>query len=346
MTATPTAIHNRLQKNWGQLKPWADRLGIEAFRLYDRDIPEYPSIIEVYGSRAILWDRRDDEIDRGKERQFKETLDAAEALGFGADKLVVKRRERQRPRAAGDGIGSGSVEGGISSGGRQYERQNLSFSGRGDNKMNEFEIREGAVKLLVNLQDYLDTGLFLDHRLTRKKIADHIEGRTQKRQRTRMLNLFCYTGSVSVYAAKAGATVTSVDMSPTYLAWAERNFIANGLMTSNHRFINDDVLAWAKAGLAIKTGPYEMIFCDPPTFSNSKKMDGTWEIQRDHRWLIERCLEALTPDGILIFSANRRDFHLDDALTALPGHRVKEISRETLPKDFHDPKIRRVFQFS
>lgn len=321
---TSTAIQNRLKKNWQQLKPWADRLGIEAFRLYDRDIPEYPSIIEIYRDSAVLWDRRDDEIDQGKERQFAETLEALGALGFSKEKIIVKRRARQ-----------GKTEGGTKT---QYYRL--------DKTQAEREIREGDVKLLVNLTDYLDTGLFLDHRLTRKRIGEHIAARSKRRERSRLLNLFCYTGSVSVYAAKAGAITTNVDMSPTYLEWAERNFVTNGLLTSRHRFINEDVLAWTKEGAAKATGPYEFIFCDPPTFSNSKKMAGTWEVQRDHKWLIEQCLEALTADGVLLFSANRRDFVLNESLRDLREWQVREISKDTLPKDFHDAKIRRVFQFS
>lgn len=338
-----TAIANRLKKNWDKLKPWASKLGIEAFRLYDRDIPEYPSIIEIFGTHAVLWDRRDDQIDQGKELNFDDTLEALMAIGIPRANIVVKRRQRQQPRASIKGEDEATtltVESTTPAEptGRQYNRLSRNSP--------EITVREGSHKFLVNLHDYLDTGLFLDHRLTRKIVADHIQKRTAARLNTRFLNLFCYTGSFSVYAARAGATVTSVDMSPTYLAWAERNFIANGLMTANHRFINHDVLSWMKDGEARRTGPYEFIFCDPPTFSNSKKMEGTWEIQRDHAWLIEQCLNALTPDGVLIFSANRRDFALDESFREMEDYRVKEITRDTLPKDFHDLKARRVFLFS
>ena len=370
-----TAIANRLKKNWDKLKPWASKLEIESFRLYDRDIPEYPSIIEVFGNNAVLWDRRDDLIDRDKDQNFHDTIDAVVALGIPRENMVVKRRARQQPRGAkiisqvssvgsedGSSVGSedgssAGSEGGSSAGvedaetdvdfeatseakpkGRQYTRRS-----RGSP---EIQVREGSHKFLVNLHDYLDTGLFLDHRLTRKLVADHVQQRTDARLGTRFLNLFCYTGSFSVYAARAGATVTGVDMSPVYLAWAERNFIINNLMTSNHRFINDDVLTWMKDGFARKTGPYDFIFCDPPTFSNSKKMEGTWEVQRDHKWLIEQCLDALSPDGVLIFSANRRDFALDESFRELEDYKVRELTRDTLPKDFHDAKARRVYLFS
>lgn len=377
-----SAIANRLKKNWDKLKPWASKLEIEAFRLYDRDIPEYPSIIEIFGNHAVLWDRRDDQIDRTKEQNFDDTLAAIVALGIPHANIVVKRRQRQQPRASV--IGKGEAPQDDDQQGLAYQGDESSDdqgedsaapnedpkepvvintaprakptplrapgSGRQYNRLSrnsqEIPVREGQHKFLVNLHDYLDTGLFLDHRLTRKLVADHIQKRTAGQLKTRFLNLFCYTGSFSVYAARAGATVTSVDMSPVYLAWCERNFIANGLMTSNHRFINEDVLAWTKAGEARRTGPYEFIFCDPPTFSNSKKMEGTWEVQRDHAWLIEQCLDALTPDGVLIFSANRRDFVLDESFQDMDDYKVRELTRDTLPKDFHDAKARRVYLFS
>lgn len=386
-----SVIFNRLKKNWHKLKPWADRLGIEAFRLYDRDIPEYPSIIEIYGRYAVLWDCRDPEIDTGKEHLFDETIGALGGLGFSPDDIAVKRRQKQRPRptergpspivpAAGSTDSDESSDSGIlvnsprpkgsesavpNKGGSisrpdgTIEIRQVAQTKRPQNfipsyvkSSHEFPVREGDHKFLVNLHDYLDTGLFLDHRLTRKMVGDEIAKRRQSlgpgQKQFKMLNLFCYTGSFSVYGARAGATVTSVDMSPIYLAWAERNFIANGLLTSNHRFINDDVLSWIKDGFATSTGPYDYIICDPPTFSNSKKMEGTWDVSRDHKWLVDRCLEALRPGGTLIFSANRRDFQMDPILLdPLPSSclRAKEITRDTLPKDYHDTKVRRVFRF-
>lgn len=406
-----SAIANRLRKSWDKLKPWASKLDIEAFRLYDRDIPEYPFIIEVFGTSAVLWDRRDDQIDQGKEQNFADTISGLTELGIPRENIVIKRRQRQAPRASENAImalkgpspivplarptPSGKPSPIIANTSSPHsdmrddddfarERADEEFSddedfesaedsapdlpaapvtigspvakkpmhlrGRQHNRLSrnspELTVREGSHKFLVNLHDYLDTGLFLDHRLTRKLVADHIQKRTAGYLKTRFLNLFCYTGSFSVYAARAGATVTSVDMSGNYLAWCERNFIANGLMTSNHRFINSDVLTWTKNGNARDTGPYEFIFCDPPTFSNSKKMEGTWEVQRDHAWLIQQCLDALTPDGVLIFSANRRDFKLDEMFDDLDDYKVRELTRDTLPKDFHDAKARRVFLFS
>ena len=356
-----TAIANRLKKNLDKLKPWSEKFEIEAFRLYDRDIPEYPSIIEVFGTHAVLWDRRDDEIDSGKEKNFEDTLKALVALGFADENIIVKRRARQQPRSRGPSAREGAENEDESADdfdgfeneappARAVETPSRPAENRQYRRLSrnspELTIREGSHKFLVNLHDYLDTGLFLDHRLTRKLVADHVTKRTSQKLRTRMLNLFCYTGSFSVYGARAGATVTSVDMNPRYLEWAERNFIGNNLMTSNHRFVNEDVLAWMKEGGAENSGPYEVIVCDPPTFSNSKKMEGTWEIQRDHRWLIEQCMKALTPDGLLIFSANRRDFAMDEDFADLPEYKIREITRDTLPKDFHDAKIRRVYRIT
>lgn len=360
-----SAIANRLKKNWDKLKPWASKLNIDAFRLYDRDIPEYPSIIEVFGNHAVIWDRRDDVIDQGKEQNFEDTIAGVVALGIPRVNMVVKRRAKQQPR--GGLIKTPAAEVGTNSDFDQPDREELPENLAGDDDeppstsaekpkgrqytrrsrgSPEILVREGAHQFLVNLHDYLDTGLFLDHRLTRKLVADHIQRRTAARLGTRFLNLFCYTGSFSVYAARAGATVTSVDMSPVYLAWAERNFATNNLMTSNHRFINEDVLAWMKAGGTRDSGPYDFIFCDPPTFSNSKKMEGTWDVTRDHRWLVEQCLDALSPDGVLIFSTNRRDFALDQSFYELEDFKVRELTRDTLPKDFHDAKARRVYLFS
>lgn len=341
-----TPIFNRLQKNLAQLKPWAERLQIEAYRIYDRDIPEYPSIIEVYGSHIVLWDRRDDEVDRDKQSNFDQTLEALTALGFSPANIHIKRRDKQRPRAA-KSLAEENTD--VSSAALEQPAQTAGYIPPHVKMSHEFQIREGDMKFLVNLHDYLDTGLFLDHRLTRKIVHDEISDRRKKagpsQAKIKVLNLFSYTGSFSVYAAKAGAMVTSVDMSPTYLEWSERNLIANGLATANHRFVNDDVLSWMKDGFGASTGPYDFVICDPPTFSNSKKMEGTWDVARDHRWLVQKCLECLKPGGTLIFSANRRDFRLDPDLAHLAPGPIKDITKETLPKDFRDLKIRKVFRF-
>lgn len=316
MTA-PTAIANRLQKNWNRIKPWADRFEIEAFRLYDRDIPEYPFVIEIFGTFAVLWNRQDAEIDAGKEQHLTDTLNALTALGFFRDKVIIKRREVKERRTEQYGP--------------LYRREE------------EMPIGESGHRFLVNLYDYLDCGLFLDHRLFRKIIADDVRARA-KIGPVNLLNLFCYTGSISVYAAKAGAKTTNVDLSGRYLDWAQRNFVANSLMTSNHRFIETDVLDWIKSGQALKSDRYDVVVCDPPTFSNSKKMVGTWDVERDHVWLIDALTQLLKPGGVLYFSTNKRGFKL--SAEGFEHLKIQNISRETLPKDFHDQKIRTAFRIT
>lgn len=308
-----SAIQNRLKKNFDKLKPWADRIGTEAFRLYDRDIPEYPFVIEVFNQYAILWDRSDFEIDRDKSHHLTETLNALTSLGYDRNKTVVKKREIKDRRS------------------EQYSplsRRNI-----------EVSVLESGHHFLINPYDYLDCGLFLDHRLLRKLIADEVKDVRKKQGRCSVLNLFCYTGSISVYAAKAGATVTSADLSSKYLDWSERNFIANHLMTANHRFLEVDILDWLKSGEAGRTGPYDIVVCDPPTFSNSKKMVGTFDVERDHKWLIGTLLTLLKDAGVLFFSTNKRGFKIDPAI-----ENVVDISEKTLPKDFHDSKIRKAYR--
>lgn len=310
-----TAIENRLFKNWKALKPWADRLEIEAFRLYDRDIPEYPFVIEIFGTFAVLWNRQDAEIDAGKEQHLADTLNALTRLGFFRDKVIIKRREIKERRSEQYGP--------------LYRREE------------EMPIGESGHQFLINLYDYLDCGLFLDHRLFRKCLADDVRSRA-KQGPVSVLNLFCYTGSISVYAAKAGAKTTNVDLSGRYLDWAQRNFVANHLLTSNHRFIETDILDWVKSGQALTSGSYDVVVCDPPTFSNSKKMVGTWDVERDHVWLIDALTLLLKPDGTLYFSTNKRGFKL--SAEGLEHLKIQNITRETLPKDFHDQKIRSAFR--
>ena len=211
-----------------------------------------------------------------------------------SEQIVLKRRERQ-------------------SGKQQYEKQS--------NERRTMAVREGQVNLLVNLRDYLDTGLFLDHRPTRLQIASLAQDK-------RFLNLFCYTATASVHAAKSGARCTSVDMSNTYLNWGKDNFALNDLSMEYHRFIQADCLKW----LQDDKGEYDLIFMDPPSFSNSKRMDGVLDIQRDHSELIRGAMEHLAEDGLLIFSCNLRRFRLDEALGN--DFEVKDVSRSSVPQDF------------
>jgi 23S rRNA (guanine2445-N2)-methyltransferase / 23S rRNA (guanine2069-N7)-methyltransferase len=217
-----------------------------------------------------------------------------EVTGVPAEQVVLKRRERQ-------------------SGKRQYEKQS-------DEKRTMI-VREGQVNILVNLRDYLDTGLFLDHRPTRLHIAKQASGK-------RFLNLFCYTATASLHAAAAGAQTTSVDMSRTYLNWGKDNFRANDLNPDEHSFVQADCLQWLKDD----TGEYDLIFMDPPTFSNSKRMEGVLDIQRDHADLIRMAMDRLAPGGTLIFSNNLRKFRLDRE--ALAEFVVRDVTGKSIPKDF------------
>lgn len=298
-------IKNRLEKNFKKLKPWLHRSTIEAFRLYDRDIPEYPFIVDVYKNSYVVYDKGD-----GRERDQRHLELIQQALGalfqVASEQVVLKKRERQE-------------------GFNQYEKLDST-------KKTEI-VREHQAQFTVNLYDYLDTGLFLDHRPMRQLIYKTVNGK-------KFLNLFCYTGSVSVFAALGGASTVSVDMSQTYIKWAEENFKLNNIDLSKHTFVNENALEWLRNS---KYHHYfDVIFLDPPTFSNSKKMDEAFEVEKDQNFLVESCMKLLAPEGILYFSNNKRKFKISEDITA--KYRVKDISIETIPQDFHDKKIHNCFE--
>lgn len=299
-------IKNRLEKNLKKLKPWADRQKVEAWRLYDRDIPEYPFIIDIYKDHYVVHDKSDFIKDKDK-NHLPHVIEALIAI-FKCDesKVVCKKRERQ------EGL-------------NQYEK----ISARNET----FNIRESQALLKVNLYDYLDTGLFLDHRPMRQKIFKTTQGK-------RFLNLFCYTGSVSVFAALGGATTTSVDMSQTYLSWAQENFKLNDLDLNAHNFINANVIEWLDQNKKISA--FDVIFLDPPTFSNSKKMTDSFEVERDHDFLVDKCMEMLSPNGVLYFSNNKRKFKLSPNIQS--KFKIRDITEESIPQDFHDKKIHNCFE--
>lgn len=298
-------IKNRLEKNLKKLKPWSDRNQIEAFRLYDRDIPEYPYIVDIYKDHYLIYDKSD--LRDKDKNHLPHVLEALKTI-FKCDdsKIVLKKRERQ------EGL-------------KQYEKLG--------EKEETFSVRESQALFKINLYDYLDTGLFLDHRPMRQKVFKTAQGK-------KFLNLFCYTGSVSVFAALAGATTTSVDMSQTYLRWAQDNFQLNNIDPAKHSFINADVLEWLRAQTAEPT--FDIIFLDPPTFSNSKKMDDTFEVERDQDFLVSRCMGLLQPGGVLYFSNNKRKFKLSENI--LKNYHVKDLTLESIPQDFHDKKIHCCFE--
>jgi len=298
-------IKNRLEKNLKKLKPWADRNRIEAFRLYDRDIPEYPFIVDIYKNFLVVYDKSDAFLDKDK-NHLEHVQQALEVLfKMPPENVVIKKRERQ------EGL-------------QQYSKL--------DARQETFAVRESQALFKINLHDYLDTGLFLDHRPMRQKIFKMASGKN-------VLNLFCYTGSVSVFAALGGAQTTSVDMSQTYLKWAQDNFVLNGLDVAKHQFINANVIEWLEG---LSGSPFDIIFLDPPTFSNSKKMSESFDVERDQDFVVEKCMKLLAPQGVLFFSNNKRKFKLSTTISS--QYQVRDITEESIPQDFHDKKIHNCFE--
>jgi len=304
---------NRLIKNLKHFGRWARREGIACFRLYDADLHEYNLAIDVYDSDKRYVHVQEYEapatIDpaKARERLAEALAIIPEVLEIPREQMFFKLRRRQRA-------------------GAQYEK----LAARG-----EFhEVREGACRLLVNFTDYLDTGLFLDHRPTRAMIGELARGK-------HFLNLFAYTASATVHAGLGGATsTTSVDMSKTYLDWAQRNLALNKLQGRAHELVHADVLTWLKDN---RHRHFDLIFLDPPTFSRSKRMQDTLDVQRDHIELIADTAALLTPGGILLFSTNNRRFQLEKE--SLSGLVIEDITRRTIPKDFErDPRIHQCFR--
>lgn len=289
---------NRLEKNLARLRPWAKNAGITCWRVYDAEIPEFNVAIDLYEEHVYVQEFApprsvDPEL---AERRLEAILAVLpRVLEVAPASLHVRRRRRQT---------SGSQYGSVASTGRTLH------------------VREGGLELEVDLDDHLDTGLFLDHRITRAKLREAARER-------RFLNLFAYTGSATVYAAAGGATATtSVDLSNTYLERARRNLSRNGLDGPAHRFVRADVRRF----LAETKERWDLVFLDPPTYSRSKAMDGDFDVQRDHVELVRACLEVLAPGGELWFSTNARRFRLDPELAARAG--VDDLTEATLPRDF------------
>ena len=295
---------NRLQKNIKKIEKWAKQLGLDAYRLYDADLPEYNLAVDRYADHIVVQeDAAPKNIDENKARQ--RLLDAVNATlqvtGIETNKLILKVRQKQK-------------------GTNQYEKL--------ANKGEYFYVNEYGAKLWVNLTDYLDTGLFLDHRLTRKMLGEMAQGKD-------FLNLFAYTGSATVHAALGKAkSTTTVDMSNTYLNWAEQNLLLNDIEGKQHKLIQADCLQW----LEKCDRQFDLIFVDPPTFSNSKRMEDSWDVQRDHIKLMTNLKRILRPNGTIVFSNNKRGFKMDFAKLEELGLSAVEISHKTLPLDFERNK--------
>lgn len=308
-------VANRLRKNLRALKKWREREGIACFRVYDADLPEYAAAIDLYTGVPEEAPDAPEEVwlhvqeyqapatipEETTRQRLTDLVHAAMAVfELPRSRVAVKTRQRGK-------------------GGSKYGR----FDARGQ----FLRVREGGALLRVNLFDYLDTGLFLDHRPLRLRLARESVGK-------HVLNLFCYTGAVSVQAGLGGAaSTTSVDLSPTYLEWAARNLALNGLAGQSHRLVQADVMAW----LGAERGRYDLIFCDPPTFSNSARAED-FDLQREHVELIHACMARLAPDGLLLFSNNFRRFRFDPAVAE--EFDVRDIRAATLDADFtRDPRI-------
>jgi 23S rRNA (cytosine1962-C5)-methyltransferase len=305
-------FRNRLEKVYRHTGKQARRQGIACFRFYDHDLPEFPFIIENYDGRLYVSEYR-------RRHGFSEAehgtwltecfVVISNVTGIEREKIFLKLRQRNDHRQT------------------QYEKLST--------EKNEFVVSENGLQFIVNLSDYLDTGLFLDHRITRQMVKEEARDK-------RVLNLFCYTGSFSVYAAAGGAKeVVSVDLSKTYLAWTERNMQLNFPEYGGHKPVHADVLQFLKS-LAAES--FDLIVMDPPTFSNSKRMEDILDIQRDHVTLINDCMKALSPQGVLYFSTNYTKFILDEK--GIGAAQVKDITRATTPFDFAGKLKRQCFRLS
>ena len=298
---------NRLQKNFNHLQKWAKRQQISCYRVYDADLPEYAYAIDIYNDHAVLQEYAAPSI-IASHKVERRSLDVHQVvpgvLGIPTANVVIKQRKQQK-------------------GTDQYQKMNQTHR--------TMVVTEGQAKLKVNLYDYLDTGLFLDHRLLRLKFAT-------LPPETRFLNCFCYTATASVHAAQAGAFTTNVDLSNTYLRWAEDNFRLNQLDLSKHHFVQDDCLTWLKT----TRDRFDVIFLDPPSFSNSNRMNETLDIQRDHESLIRAAAHLLYPGGTLYFSTNFRQFKLSERI--IEEYTVRDMSAETIDLDFkRNPRIHQCF---
>ncbi len=303
-------LANRLLKNRRLLRRWAARNTISCYRLYDRDIPEIPLAIDLYTHEnsisslvLSLYERPYEKDDREEAAWLDAMAEASgKALGIEPERIFARTRRRMK---------------GLS----QYERS----EGFRDSAV----VLEGGLRFKVNFTEYLDTGLFLDHRPARAFVGQTSAGK-------RVLNLFGYTGAFSVHAAARGAVqATTVDLSNTYLAWAKENFALNGIAASLHEEIRADVMAWTAQATH---GNWDIIVADPPTFSNSTMAEGDFDINRDWPELLRRCVRLLAEGGYILFSSNSQRLKWDGTKIPLPWIDASEVS---IPPDFRNGKVHR-----
>ncbi len=309
---------NRLAKNIRHLRSWTQREEITCYRMYDADMPEYAFAIDSY--RTLDPDAQwlyvqeyaapaDIELDAVRKRRGEVLASLPQTTGVPSERIRVRTRRRTKR-------------------GEQYEKL--------DRQGEFYVVMEGGLKFRVNFEDYLDTGIFLDHRLTRARLRAAARGK-------HFLNLFAYTGTASVYAAAGGAaSTTTLDMSRTYLDWAQRNLSINGFHGTAHSFVQADCREWLRQARD-RPERFDLVFLDPPTFSNSKRMEGVLDIERDHAELIGDCAQLLAPGGLIVFSTNAQKFRLDEQVTR--RFDVHDVSQATLPKDFErNPRIHKCYE--
>jgi 23S rRNA (cytosine1962-C5)-methyltransferase len=306
-------FRNRLVKVFRHIGRQAEKLGVSCYRVYDHDLPEFPLCIEFYGDKLYVaeYKRRHGMMEEEHDDWMEKSLKViTEVLDIPGENIFLKLRQRKPGRLG------------------QYRKF--------DEVKNEFIAEENGLKFIVNLSDYLDTGLFLDHRITRQNIKTEAIGK-------KVLNLFGYTGSFSVYAAAGkAAEVMTVDLSGTYLDWAKKNMALNGFTDqSKYQFIQADVKQYIKT---LPAGYFNLVVIDPPTFSNSKRMKDFLDIQRDHAEMINDCLKGMKAGGVLYFSTNFSKFILDKE--KINASSIKDMTKATTPFDFDGRLFRRCFQIS
>lgn len=306
-------FRNRLTKVYRHLSKQAKRLGVSCYRIYDHDLPEFPLRVEIYGDKLYVaeYKRRHGLSDEAHDSWMEKSLQVLiDIITVPREHIFLKLRQRKPGRLG------------------QYQKV--------DEALHTFPVMENGLQFIVNLSDYLDTGLFLDHRLTRQMVKEQAKGR-------RVLNLFAYTGSFSVYAAAGeAAEVCTVDLSNTYLKWAAGNMRLNGFTDpGRYRFVQADVKQYLST---LPAHSFDLIVMDPPTFSNSQRMIDVLDIQRDHVMLINECIRIMQPGGLLYFSTNYTRFVLDR--DQIRDASVKDITKATTAFDFEGHHTRFCFLFT
>lgn len=300
-------IIGRLKKLYKHKAKWARKNNFQAYRLYDKDIPDFPYVVDIYKNKCLIHFRGNQEIDAKKNHYPILEESIIEVTGISKTDIHYLERSVQTDVSSYMKSQSGEVN---------------------------FNIEEGDLSFQIKFNTSVDTGIFIDHRPLRQKL------RKELNEESKVLNLFSHTGCFSVACAKAGATVTSVDLSNTYLAWSKENFALNGIEESLHRFIKADVLQYVET--STENGLFDIVILDPPTYSQSKSMEKSLDIQRDHRELVKGALKLVKPLGKVYLSTYLRDFKLHQEI--VDYCKVKDLTKWSIPEDFRDAKIHKLFE--